>query len=415
MPTKFLWIALRQLRHIWVRVVAIALLAVVAAILAQALAVYIPQDWTDQVGATAVDEVLSILATSMLAVTTFSLSIAVSAFAAAASSATPRATALLQEDTTTQNVLATFLGAFLFSLVGIVALKAGYYSESGTLVMFVATVLVILLVVIALLRWISHLMIFGRIEDTLNRVERATQGAIAERLRNPWLRGRPWTEAPPEDARAIAASETGYIQMIDMAKLSERLRPHDGLVWVRALPGSFVHPSEVLMHYTGADLSDEDVAGLRDTIVCGPQRNYDQDPRFGLVVLAEIASRALSPGINDPGTAIDVIGRILRLMTVWRRDVPARIDYPNVIVPSLEVEDLMVHAFRPIARDGAGVIEVQLRLRRALEDLRRVDPGTFAQASDALIAYADDCVDRSNMPGADRAALGRPTGPGQGG
>ena len=115
--SKFLWLVLQQLRKIWVRVVSFAALAILTVIMARFLSGFIPSKWTDQVGAQAVDQVLSILASSMLAVTTFSLSIAVSAFAAAASSATPRATALLQEDTTTQNVLATFLGAFLFSLL----------------------------------------------------------------------------------------------------------------------------------------------------------------------------------------------------------------------------------------------------------------------------------------------------------
>ena len=123
MRSKVAWLLGRLTRKIWIRVVAFAALAIVAVGVAKLLAPYVPPAWAARIGADAVEKILSILATSMLAVTTFSLSIAVSAFSAAASTATPRATALLQEDRTTQNVLATFLGAFLFSLLGLIALR----------------------------------------------------------------------------------------------------------------------------------------------------------------------------------------------------------------------------------------------------------------------------------------------------
>ena len=60
---------------------------------------------------------------------------------------------------------------------------------------------------------------------------------------------------------------------------------------------------------------DEDVhKAVAEAFTIGAERTFDQDPRFGLCVLAEIASRALSPAVNDPGTAIDVIGRAVRLL-----------------------------------------------------------------------------------------------------
>ncbi len=139
MNSKIMWHFFRQLRKVSVRVVGFALLAILTAIVSQTVAPLIPPSWTVKIGSNYVDQVLNILASSMLAVTTFSIAIATSAFSAAASSATPRATALLQEDSTAQNVLATFFGAFLFSLVGIVALQAGYYSNAGRLVLFIMT------------------------------------------------------------------------------------------------------------------------------------------------------------------------------------------------------------------------------------------------------------------------------------
>jgi uncharacterized membrane protein len=78
---------------------------------------YVPKSWTFELGASAVDSLLSIIASSMLAVTTFSLSTVVAAYSSATSTATPRATNLLLDDTVTQNMLATFIGAFIYAIV----------------------------------------------------------------------------------------------------------------------------------------------------------------------------------------------------------------------------------------------------------------------------------------------------------
>jgi uncharacterized membrane protein len=212
LTSKIAWHVLRQLRKVWVRAVSLALAAIATVSLAQLVAPFIPPSWIPSVGAESVDQVLNILASSMLAVTTFSLGIAISTFAAAASTAKPRATALLQEDPTAQNVLATFLGAFLFSLLGIVALTAGYFSDAGRFVLFAATAGVIAMVVFALLRWISHLMTFGRMGDTLDRVEAAATAALETRLRNPYLRARPLLSEIPSSCCSVSAAEAGYLR-----------------------------------------------------------------------------------------------------------------------------------------------------------------------------------------------------------
>jgi uncharacterized membrane protein len=114
-----------------------------------------PGDLSTKIGADSVDNILGIIASSMLTVATFSLSTMVSAYSAATSNVTPRATRLVMEDSTSQNVPATFVGSFLFSLVGIVALTTGAYGEQGRLVLFVVTIGVIALIVVTLLRSIS--------------------------------------------------------------------------------------------------------------------------------------------------------------------------------------------------------------------------------------------------------------------
>ncbi|MBN6379385.1 DUF2254 domain-containing protein, partial [Escherichia coli] len=130
-----------------------AIVAIITALLSILFKSMIPESVSVKVGAEAVDNILNILASSMLAVTTFSLSIMVTAYGSATTNVTPRATRLVVEDVTTQNVLATFIGSFLFSLVGIIALNMGAYGERGRVILFIVTLVVIALILITLLRW----------------------------------------------------------------------------------------------------------------------------------------------------------------------------------------------------------------------------------------------------------------------
>lgn len=99
----------------------------------------IPADIPGKTGAEAVHALLSILATSMLSVAIFSLSMLVAAHASATNHAMPRASRLLSEDHPAQNALSTFVGAFLFSLVCLIALQTGLYGSSGRIAVHVLT------------------------------------------------------------------------------------------------------------------------------------------------------------------------------------------------------------------------------------------------------------------------------------
>src|SRR5690625_4671619 len=125
MISRWQWLLRQLTRRLWVHAGLFSLLAVVAVLITLMAAPYIPVDLPEKIGANAVGSILRILASSMLAVTTFSLNVMVTAYGTATSNVTPRAIHLLMEDTTTQNVLGTFIGSFLFSLLGIVFLSMG--------------------------------------------------------------------------------------------------------------------------------------------------------------------------------------------------------------------------------------------------------------------------------------------------
>lgn len=385
MFSKWHWIFLQITRQLWVRATLIGLLGIVTAALAAIGENVIPWDLPGNIGADAVDDILNIIASSMLAVTTFSLSVMTSAFSAATNNVTPRATKLLMQDQVTQNVLATFIGSFLFALVGIVMLKTGIYGDRGRVILFVATIAVITLIVITLIRWIDHLSQLGRVGETTNRVEEAARAAIDARLKTPLLGGhrRAPNAPPPEGAEAIASPATGYIQYIDLETLNECAEALDADLHLAAVPGAFVHPAHPLLWIAPERSIDDGTRNkLCSCFAIGQERSYDQDPRFGLAVMSEIASRAMSPAMNDAGTAIDVIGRLTRLLIRWAEGTEApqkddEIAYSRLYVPPIETRDLFDDAFNLIARDGANLIEVQIRLQKALHALAQVGDETF--------------------------------------
>lgn len=390
MVSKWLWTLRSVLRELWVRVASFALLAILTAATAPLLSPLVPQGWAEAFGGGAVSAVLQILASSMLAVTTFSLSIAANAFTAAESSATPRSTALLQKDRTTQTTLATFLGAFVYSVVGIVGLNAGYYDAGARVVLFGATVLVLIIVVVALLRWMGYLPDFGRMDNTLDRVEEAAHDALATRLETPWLGGHPYRGEVPDGATPVRAAETGYVQHVDMGALNEAATENGSQIYLSLLPGDFVYDGAPLLYCLGETGNSD---RLRDAITIGRTRNFDQDPRYGMIVLAEIGSRALSPGVNDPGTAIAVINRELAVLARWRsREVPD-VHFDAVHVPPSEPRDLVESAFRPIIRDGASNAEVQLHVMDALDALNKIAPEIFGEVARDLL---DEIRDRTS-------------------
>lgn len=387
-------------RKLWLRAALYALLGVATALVA-ALADRLPLGDAG-FGAASVETILTILASSMLAVTTFSLGIMVSALAGAAQTATPRAVALLMQDGTTQTVLATFLGAFLFSLVALIALKAGIYGAAGRMVLFLVTLAMVAAIVLTMLRWIAHLSAFGRMGDVLARVEAAAGAALAARLAAPYLGGHPRRGALPAGAVPVFPATAGYVQHLDAGALQAAAEAAGVQVHVADLPGAFADPGGPLC-WLSAPV--EDAGPFARAFTLGPVRQFDQDPRFGLQVLAEIASRALSPAVNDPGTAIDVLGRAVRLLGPWAKRREVALVHPRLWVPEIRVQDLFEDVFRPVARDGAALVEVQIRLQKALIALARLDPGDFTRAAARQSAEALARAEAVLVVEADREVL----------
>lgn len=407
-----LWI-LRLTRRLWLRVTLFALLAVGTAALAILVEGLLPEALSRRVTEAAVLPILTILASGMLAVSTFSLNVMVTAHNAAAGQTTPRVHRVLLADTTTHTVLATFIGAFVYALSAIILFKAGAYPAGAAVIVLAITVAVVVLVVLALLRWIHHLSDLGSLDATLATIEAATRPCLMRARHLPALGAEvlgPDTVLP-DAARAIPAPATGHVQVIDMPGLHALCAETGTRLYLYARPGDYVVEGETIGHAAGPrDVSPEAIAR---SLTISAHRSFEQDAGYGLLVLSETASRALSPGINDPGTAIGVIERLERLLLDWARAQPREAAplFAGVFLPDTSREALIENAFAQAARDGAGQIEVAERLRAALLRLSDVPDPALAAAARGMAARALDHAEAALSLESERARL-RATGNG---
>ncbi|MGF7163505.1 putative membrane protein [Rhodoligotrophos appendicifer] len=388
-------------RKLWFRPALFSLGAVATVSLAILLPPVLSFSAPTQFDPEAVEKVLTVLASSMLAVVTFSLSALVTALSAAAQSATPRAATLLMEDGGVQNALSTFVGAFLFGVVGIIGISGGIYSNSGRFLLFAATAVVIAVVVVTLVRWIDRITRLGRVGSTIDTVEEATSRAFATYSGLPATTNHAVQLADAHleySGIPVFVTKVGYVQHLDLDPLVVAAQKARAKIHLTVRPGAFVDPTRrvaVIDVETLGDLPDH----VRAAITVGDARSFDQDPRFGLVVLSEIASRALSPGINDPGTAIDVIGTLVRILWTWQathQNAADEEDNTCLSVPRLDPSDILEDSFRAIARDGAGTVEVASRLAKALRSLEDLPDADLSLAARVRLA---DLVDRVRLSG----------------
>lgn len=365
-------------RKLWVRVMIMGFMAVLAVGMTQLIEVLIPKELGATLTGSAADRLLQIIANAMLAVTTFSITVMVTVYRASSTQWTPRVHRLIIEDRTTQNTLAIFIGAYVYALIAIILREVGVFTDDRALVLFIMTVFVLAIIVIYLIRWVLHLQSFGSLIDTTRQIEDVTRAQFRERLENPCLGANALTGDVPDEASVIRAGESGYVQHIYPEALNAAAKSHGVELYLIKNIGSFVFLNEPLVMAAKTqepETSDHDWGSLekevRNSIRLGDLRTFDQDPRFGLVVMGEVASKALSPGVNDPGTAIDVITRIGRILSGYSdEDTEEReIELQYLHVRPLKPSDLIEDGFGALARDGASVVEVQQRLQSVLSGL----------------------------------------------
>lgn len=376
----------RLAEALWVRPLIMCIVSIAGTATAYLMGQWVDSDLVPDISRESLQILLGVLSSGMLAIAVFAVGAMVSAYSSASQTTTPRTFPLIIADDVSQNALSTFIGAFLFSVVAVLALMNGFYSGSGRFFLLVMTLIVFWVVIMTFIRWVDRIARLGRLGMTLEKVEAATLRAIGRHQRS-WL----WQARTPEESDAgteIRLSPIGYLQHVDWVFLQKWAEQADAKVRVYVLPGAFVTPERVVARIAGgpAELDDKERARLERAFRLGGQRLFDEDPRFGFVVLSEIASRALSPAVNDPGTAIQITGQLVRLLHHWSQADPDPDDsdktssdqakrFDRLEAPAVGLDALFDDAFIGIARDGAAMREVMIRLQKAFRALAEMDAG----------------------------------------
>lgn len=354
--------------------------------------------WLPDIDRGTVETLLAILSASMLVIATFAVGSMVAAYTSATQSGTPRSFKLVLRDDISQLAHSTFVAAFIFSVIARVTLDEGYFEESGYFTIFAEAMAMFAMVVLVFVYWVDSIARLGLLGPVIDRAERATQAVLQQNRRRPFLGGVP-VEGPLPEGLSVMAEQVGCVQEINVEDLHKWAQQHEARVRILALPGTFLAPRAEMARvwFSQAPPADLDLTEVAACFTVDNDRVFDQDPRFGFVVLSEIAMRALSPAVNDPGTAIKVLQTMVRLLDEWRQPTPpgfVEMPWDRVEVPAVSVEKLFDDAFTGIGRDGAGMVEVAVDLQRSLAVLAASHDRAL---SEAAVCHRDIALERARQ------------------
>ena len=269
--------------------------------------------------------VLSTIAGSMIGVAGVTFSITIASVVYASGQYGPRLLANFMDDRGNQITLGTFIATFLYCLLVLRTIRTAGEGDGaiGEFVPHVAILVGLGLAVASvgvLIYFIHHVpesihvsnLVAGVGRDLLGKVdtlfpERIGAGGAATEADGDDPES-PLPDGFYDDAQRVAADGAGYVSGIDADAILRLACEHDLLLRVRHRPGDFVADGDTLVLAWPPDrVSDEACTAIRTAFAWGAQRTARQDVRFLVDELVEIAARALSPGVNDPFTAISCV------------------------------------------------------------------------------------------------------------
>lgn len=283
-----------------------------------------PYEWLYYNQADGARATLTTIAGSMITVAgvTFSMTMVAVSFASAQFG--PRLIGNFMRDRGNQITLGTFISTFVYSLLILRTVRGpGEDGGADALTAFIPNLSVLTAIVLALasvavlIYFIHHIpetINIGNITANLGRDLRRSVQALypeesAAESESEHANRSAATEIDADSpAEAIEAIADGYLQAIDRNALLEIAREHDVVVRIQYRPGDFVVSGAVLAQVRPEATVDEALERrIRSCFALGLERTSTQDTLFLADQLVEIMVRALSPGVNDPFTALNCI------------------------------------------------------------------------------------------------------------
>jgi uncharacterized membrane protein len=366
--------------RLWVVPGVAAVLATVAALVVLFVDPAAPAgDGLFYVDADSARAVLSAIAGAMITFTALVFSITMLVLQQAAAQLSPRVMRTFLRDRFSQAVLGLFVAAFVFALLVLLDVERDAAPRLGVL----AAVGLVLAAVLVFVAYIDHMAHAIRPTSVIRAIGAETRDAIDRNYpadaTDDSVQGPDRDSADAHEKASLAwPGDSGYVQALDEERLLEIAgRGGRDLSLLQGVGSYLVHGSPVLAAVDGSSeplAADEDVAGV---VRVGSERTMSQDPAFGFRQLTDVALRALSPSLNDPTTAVQVIDELHDLLRCLHdRPIPAprtigRDGGPVVRVPAPGWDDFVRAAVDEIAQASRQHSTVTHRLALMLRDLER--------------------------------------------
>lgn len=327
---------------------------------------------------------LQAVATTSVTVTTLTFSLTVVTLQLASQQFSPRLLRRYARDSATKTVLTVLTCTFVFAITTLSFLGAQKPVPAPALVTAMVLGVASLAAVLA---YLTHIVREVRVDSMMRAVHEETATAIG--MFYP-ARDDPRPLSPGEvdlDEAAgamVSATSSGFVRLVDVPALVECARRHGVLVRLDARPGDLVvaHSPLATVWARGGPgvappeaVTDETAAAINATVTIAYERTLDQDVAFGFRQLEDIAVKAMSPGINDPVTAVAAVGHMADLLVrlADRRLGPTlHLDSEGearAIVPDRDMRYYLDLACGQLRRFAAGEPTVLAALLRMLRDL----------------------------------------------
>jgi uncharacterized membrane protein len=329
---------------------------------------------------------LAAIAGSMITVAGVVFSVTVVALSLAADAYSPRVLRTFMHDRPTQIAFGVFVGVFAYCLVVLRTVRVADGDGAGfvpSVAVFGALVLA-LVAVWVLVYFIHHIAVTIQVSTILERIAAETRRAIDRLFPEPF--GEDDDDAGEKalvaerDWRMLPALRSGYIVSVDAKGLLAFARSRGAVLRMTLGIGEFAIESLPLAALAGGKSEPRAETRALDALyTIAGERTIEQDAAFGIQQIVDVATRALSPGINNPSTAAMCIDHLSALLVrLARRRIPSRLRTDGgelrVIARGPTFESLAALAFEPLARHARGQPEVLASLERAARAVERAAP-----------------------------------------
>ena len=359
---------------------------------------------------------LSAVASGMMALTgiVFSIAFVLVQFNAVVYS--PRLVVWFARDRLLFHSLGMFVATFLYSLATLAWVDrqgsggspgVPFLSAAIVAAMLVASVLM-LAQLVQRLNNLQIMRVLQALGDTGREVIASTYKAAAQ-----WSSaGKAAHAQKPGERPALSIRHVGKPQSvtsIDIAALVGHARRMNGLIAMECAVGDTLIEDSAILRASGVTeaVAEKELAAC---VHLDDQRTFEQDPKYAMRLLVDVAIKALSPAINDPTTAVQAIDQIEDLLRrLAKRDLEAcrAFDQDGVLRVIYRMptwEDYLALAFDEIRQFGSTSIQVMRRLRSALVELADCIGQERAEVVRSYLDHLDSGIERSAFDPRDRAA-----------